>query len=482
MKDCIIPGAAELKLLQQKIVDGSLPQVLQTAEQHKNDDTLAKDNSFSQKPFRCQSANKYRQIDFTDGEIIGQSNFSLIIDADFINNGGKVKLTNCYNFVISTSARINLEGDNRNYFLEIIACKDFSLKNVKAVHGRNSCLISDCSNFVIKDCSHIGGNGYGLIIHNSNLFSIICCKFTDMLAAGVMILGSSSNGIIKNCLVQGSRGIYNCDAGFHLCATSDKVKYDSIPEHCHEPLSITEKTARPTHITIEQCMVFDCRAQGIYLEGAVLCTLKNNLITGNNKEGICFDWGSSLNSLIDNTITLNGERKNMSEDEIKADFIADYPLLNDGSSSMKLPGVSIDNGACNLLQGNDIICNYGGGIKMVRSAFFNIITSNNIINNGQGDNRYSLFAGVTILGVGAINNEFTEYKNMLLDFHPSLNNRIKGNIIKQQWQAFYEDRASQGNLFDGNTIDETLLTDRLFSLFGKLRTKLFYYINKLRRQ
>ena len=48
--------------------------------------------------------------------------------------------------------------------------------------------------------------------------------------------------------------------------------------------------------------------------------------------------------------------------EIKTDFITEYPLLEDGSSSMKLPGISLDNGCANIIADNEITDNFGGGI------------------------------------------------------------------------------------------------------------------------
>ena len=91
------------------------------------------------------------------------------------------------------------------------------------------------------------------------------------------------------------------------------------------------------------------------------CWYEDNLLWRNNKEGICLDWGSAGNIFTDNTLLENGDRAGLSEAEIKADFIEHFPIFPDGSSSCKLPGLSIDNGAANIIINNLIKDNFGAG-------------------------------------------------------------------------------------------------------------------------
>jgi len=68
------------------------------------------------------------------------------------------------------------------------------------------------------------------------------------------------------------------------------------------------KTKRPGQILVEDARIEGCRAQDIYLEAAAACTFRRLPLVGNNKEGICFDWGTSLCLLKDSELVGNGAR------------------------------------------------------------------------------------------------------------------------------------------------------------------------------
>ena len=63
-----------------------------------------------------------------------------------------------------------------------------------------------------------------------------------------------------------------------------------------------------------------------------------------------------------------------------------FRSLEDGSSTAKLPGISIDNSAYNIVMENMVSDNAGSGIKMVRSAYRNLILSNLVSDNNRGKN------------------------------------------------------------------------------------------------
>ena len=63
----------------------------------------------------------------------------------------------------------------------------------------------------------------------------------------------------------------------------------------------------------------------------------------------------------------------MSDEDLEADFVLELGRLEDGSSPAKLPGISLDNTAYNVIYNNVILENYGSGVKAVRSAFCNTI-------------------------------------------------------------------------------------------------------------
>jgi len=366
------------------------------------------------------------QLDFP---LCDQQDFTLIIDTAFFVQQRGIEIQQCQNFsVIMDSPAQGLEK-NEKFFISIGDSSIFSLTKLNISGGRNTLLITQSQHFSIMNCTIKQAEGYAVIVHNSTHLQITQCLFEQNLAAGIMLVGAVSQGVIKNCQIRHSMGCFNWDAGIHLCATTANIGIEQIPEQCHEARSIEEKINRPYAIVIEYCVLSKHRAQGIYLEGAVNCLIQHNQFINNNKEGICFDWGSCHNYFTDNLVSFNGARENLSNEEIRADFIEQYPLLEDGSSSMKLAGVSLDNACMNTLTQNKITHNYGEGIKLVRSALLNKIKENHIFHNGLGDNAYARFYALALKSVGTTHQEFNSTQKELLDFVPSQLNTIADNII-----------------------------------------------------
>lgn len=389
---------------------------------------------------------------FETNTISRKSDFSLTVEDEFWVTHKTIRLRDCHNFTLTSELEKITVPQPRKYLIEVINCTNFQIRGISYEQGRNMIFALSSSNFSIEDCRYTNSIGSGVILSNCHCFKIAKNFFYDSLAAAMLLIGENHTGLIEECTVKGSHGFFNHDAAIHCCNTSRIMTSEDHPRNYHEPLSIHEKKQRTHYVTIRNCTLSRCRAQGIYMEGAANCYITNNTIIENNKEGICLDWGSSYNLIIDNTISLNGARNKLSNHEIETDFISEYPLLPDGSSSMKLPGISLDNGCLNLIINNKITSNYGGGIKMIRSALFNQIEDNQLIYNALGSNKYvPYYHGVTIMGLGEINDEFEDNKANLLDFAPSSNNTITNNTILERWRPFYIDRKSGDNHIKNNT-------------------------------
>ena len=407
------------------------------------------------------------EIDSLPFSLHDQKGISLTLNSNQLQGGGSISIENCSNFILTASGTCSLAHADK-FFLKIHNCHNFIIQDLQTTGGRHTLLVTDSQLFRVSRLQVEKGHGYGIIIFNSSNFSLGHCRIENNLA-GIMVVGNSGNGRIANCHVSKLHGFFNCDAGIHLCATSNAITPEDLPERCHEPLSIEQKSRRPRTIVIQDTTCADCRAQGIYLEGAVNCLVQNNIIINNNKEGICFDWGSCYNLFIDNIVTLNGERRSLSEEEIQVDFIGQYPLLEDGSSSMKLPGISIDNGCMNLIASNKIAGNYGGGIKMIRSAMLNAIHTNTLIANTIGNNRFlPPFHGISVLGVGTGTREFTDGKKSLLDFLPSIANSITDNMLQEEGHPLFLDNKCIKNTIQGNIIRRNPACTGRKSVFKKI--------------
>lgn len=342
-----------------------------------------------------------------------------------------IEISDCHDFVLDLEA-IHQQYDDKDarakYVITLRNCRNFIVRGGHFVEARNVVFVERCESFSISGLRCQRTEGYGIIVFNSHIFEIRDCVHLDSLASGLYCLGDVSNGWIHHNTYQDGVGFFNWDAGMHINHCSLELTSDQIPELSHEAKKITEKVLKPSYLYVEHNLLTGNRAQGIYCEGVILSTFEGNTLLRNNKEGICFDWGSALNVFRDNTVMSNGERARLTPVEIKADFIEHHPVLADNSSSCKLPGLSIDNGAVNFITRNRFHFNYGGGIKMVRTGISNLIFENTILGNDLGRNEFfTKFNGVFMLGMGAGSTEFDA--DAKLDFHPSAHNFVFRNTF-----------------------------------------------------
>lgn len=356
-------------------------------------------------------------------------------------------ISNRSNFVVTPTCPFPLEFENcKNFSVdlslvpqarEIISkpkfsltfrnCRQFEVKGGFFEGARNFALLDGCDTFKISNVNLHQTEGYGFILFNCRHFCVSDCVYLEGLASGVYCLGATNRGLIRDNTFLNGRGHFNWDAAIHINHCSPDVKIEDIPERTHESKRIVEKSCRPSFIYVEHNLLSHNRAQGIYCEGAQRCIISDNVLVGNNKEGACLDWGSTLNVFYRNKVLHNGERAKMSERDIKDDFIEAFPLLADGSSSCKLPGLSLDNGAFNLILHNSFDRNFGGGVKMVRSAVGNLVYKNVFTHNSFGRNRFfPKYNSLQYLGLGGGLTEFSR-TNDKLDFLPSQFNAAIGN-------------------------------------------------------
>jgi len=382
----------------------------------------------------------------------GQQNFTLRFSGSL-----PVILEDCENFCIdlSNAHTANATAPRPKFNLILRRCRNFALKDGCFHNTRNFALFDQCEDFSVTGLVLNQTEGYGLTIFNSRQFLISHCMHIGSLASGVYCLGESAHGLIRDNVHVGGKGHFNWDAAIHINHCSASLRADDLPERSHEPLSILDKKLKPSCIFVERNILNRNRAQGIYCEGALKCVIEDNLIQGNNKEGICFDWGSALNVFIGNKVLNNGERARMSERDLKDDFIEAFPLLADGSSSCKLPGLSLDNGVMNLIVANKFHRNFGGAVKMVRSALCNVVIDNFFTDNSLGRNpHFPRFNAVQHLAMGHGAGEFSP-EETLLDFLPSNFNLCAGNtaVLAAPDKFIGSDKASKRNRALGNTVN-----------------------------
>lgn len=186
------------------------------------------------------------------------------------------------------------------------------------------------------------------------------------------------------------------------------------------------------------------KSSGVYSDGGVRNVVFGNLIEGNAKEGLCLDNGSTSSVVAFNLVLRNGKRWGKTDAELRQDFVERFGRLPDGSSAAKVPGLSLDNALYNIVYGNEVDQNYGGGVKMVRTAFFNLIGLNTLVDNNIGASEKFHFFGMEF-GSAKADTPVPD-----LDFTPSRGNVVFSNLIRGQHYAglFFADGSDLNDVFD----------------------------------
>lgn len=278
------------------------------------------------------------------------------------------------------------------------------------VYGDNTVdyglMLENVENVVIQNMRFTSGFGQGLYIINSKCILIYNNEITNATYKGLCVMGTNSyvnvvnnsvhdnwnggiffDGDISRCIIQGNsiyqnRGTRNLTAG--LVFTSVILEDIYTPynefrdEHLYDLLDV------PNNNVIKDNLIQGNNSSGFYSDGGYMNYVINNTIEDNEKEGMCLDYGTFGTYVSSNIVQRNGDRNRQTDEDLVADFIYEWGRLPDGSSKAKLPGISIDNSAYNIVYQNDINGNSGSGVKMVRSGYRNIILANIVTDNNAG--------------------------------------------------------------------------------------------------
>lgn len=308
-------------------------------------------------------------------------------------------------------------------------------------------IAEDCTNFALYNLNLTAGcYEYGIYIIRSNTFTIENCTISNALYKGLVMMGENknftirnntvsyngngavflngniSNGIIAGNDVVDNYGTRNLTAGIVMTSMEIDDYYTAYNEFKDEHLYNLLDT--PHDIVLYQNNVKHNNSSGIYSDGAYQIYIVENIIYQNDKEGMCLDYGTFGAYVSNNIVKENGGRLRQSDEDLEADFVTAFGRLSDGSSPAKLPGISIDNSAYNTIVNNNVTQNYGSGVKVVRSAYRNIIMENSVSDNNKGKSDDFHFFGIEI------GHESTPDEPVKgLDFTASYENIVCRNIV-----------------------------------------------------
>lgn len=282
----------------------------------------------------------------------------------------------------------------------------------------------------------------------------------------IFLNGKISNCIIENNVITGNLGAGNLSAAITLSSLPIEDSYTPYnpikDEYLYEIVNVPYN-----NVIRENNIKYGC-SSGIYSHGGYQNYIIDNQIIESDKEGICLDYGTFGTYVSNNCIINNGGRKRQSDSDLENDFIGTIGRMEDGSSPAKLPGISLDNAAYNLLIGNRISENYGSGVKMVRSCYRNLIMNNEISDNNYGENDQFHFFGIE-LGYAQEPDEPV----VGMDFTTDYENIICRNIITGNHYSgvFFAEETYCNDLFDNVIMDSEMfsvecLSDKFNSVVG----------------
>ncbi|MBE9561675.1 MAG: right-handed parallel beta-helix repeat-containing protein [Proteobacteria bacterium] len=413
---------------------------------------------------------------------------SFKIDTEAVFTGDKVSELNSLLQDLTGIKKVTLQGQ------QIVGDETLSIPKNTVLLGNNATLTASnlklgisiaANNIKIQDLK-IETTGLGIQVAKATGVVLQNLQFTDVgrgiavLAdshfieidrvnvdspkqGGILIQGNTSHIWLHNSQIRNGKRSDNGGAGVLISDAQPKQLLEEntqVSSLIEDIWPLTQTI--PYALLIENNILADNRSQGLYVDGGYGLVIQNNQINNNDKEGLCLSFGAVNNIVMSNNFYNNGFLARQTDDDLKRDLILEFGRLDNGSAAFKLPAVSLDNSAQNLLLWNVIRKNAGDGIKMVRTGIRNIIMLNSIIDNNQGHNKYFHYFGIALDSKGIeAKIDLTKHP---LDFIPAVENIIVGNMIYgRHWAGIFLDRGATFNYIYDNIVRH----QRLSSLDSK---------------
>jgi len=389
----------------------------------------------------------YKTIDFK-GNTFSELN-------DFIKDKDNVIVSICVDKIkldqpLNMKSNIIIDGNRSKITIHSKIEKAILFDNVKDAGIMNFVLnktgdyavfLNETNNISIINCEITNENkkGVALIGDNSN-FLIYGNIISNNVDGGLFINGKIHDGLIKKNVISYQLNSSNFSPGILLGAV--EVKDNKTAYNKYEQRPINELTEAPHNMVIIDNQIFDNYAQGIYIHGGYNIYIVRNKISNNHKEGVCLDFGTSYCYVSKNVFDYNGHRKD---------------IIRPGTEYYRLPGISLDNAAYNLIYNNIFSNNSGSGIKAVRSSVANIVMCNTVTDNNIGQNEKAHFFGIELSATLRPDIE----GQIDLDFAPCYENIIASNIV---WGSHYAGLFIGRDCYINDVFDNTIMGSIKYSI------------------
>lgn len=352
--------------------------------------------------------------------------------------------------------RASGSGGSTRFALRVENAAEVTVLGGAFVAGQWGTLVDGSRNVTLHGGRYEGLEHGGVVLHNAPGAVLAHASFTRIGGAPVLVHGDTTDALLMDNEIVGNRGPSNWHAGIVLSDRNGAVADDprsilNLDAYGALEQPIPARVHVPRRTVILSNHIAQNASSGIYCDGAMQSVIFNNTVEGNSKEGVCLDNGSTANVLAMNLVRSNGKRWGKTDEELELDFVDGLGRLPDGSSAAKTPGISLDNALYNIVYANQVERNYGGGIKMVRTSYFNVVGLNTIVDNNEGASERFHFFGIELGAAGA------DVPVADLDFTPSRGNIIFGNVIRGSHYAgiFLGAGSTENDAFDNTVFGAT---------------------------
>lgn len=340
------------------------------------------------------------------------------------------------------------------YALRIERAENVRLRGGEFAAGDSAILVNISRHVLIADTRIHDLPGSGIVVTHSSGVTVRGNRISGIRGAAIVLHGGTDSSLVEgNELVRNSgasnmaAGIVLSDRSLDLAARAEALYGPDGYWVADEPMVSRMHPPRNNVVALNH-LAWNA-SSGVYVDGAVANVIALNTIEGNAKEGICLDNGSTANVVASNGIFGNGNRWGESDAVMEKDAILGGGRLDDGTPAAKVPGISIDNAIYNIVFSNNVAHNFGGGIKIVRTGYFNLIGLNTVLADNEGANDRFHFFGIE-LGAAALDATSDE-----LDSTPSRGNVVFSNDIRGSHYSgiFFAAGSDLNDVFDNVILD-----------------------------
>jgi parallel beta-helix repeat protein len=350
------------------------------------------------------------------------------------------------------TSEVRAEPGRQRFILRIEGAHGATVSGGDFRGGDWAVLVHGARAVTLRDGRFSGMARGGVVFSDAPEALLARASLSSIHGAALLVHGLSERAVALDDEIVGNIGSSNWHAGIVVSDRDARIAENPASLLRADGYGVREqridsRLRGPRDVVLAFNRVAHNGAAGIYADGAIGAVMVGNVVEGNAKEGICLDNGSTASVVANNLVRLNGKRWGKSDEELELDFVLSRGRLADGSAVAKTPGVSLDNALYNIVYGNQVDRNFGGGIKMVRTAFFNLVGLNVLTDNNEGASDQFHFFGIE-LGAARPDVPVSD-----LDFAPSRGNIVFANTVRGPHYAgiFYGAGSDENDAFD-NTI------------------------------